>query len=82
MLYNTVGIILNRIKDRTEIANVRMPDDIPFLGWVPESDAVRSCDISGGSILNLKDDTVLAAVKSCIEKLDENAHQDPAYTVS
>ncbi|MBN1497082.1 MAG: AAA family ATPase [Spirochaetes bacterium] len=80
VLYNTVGIILNRIKDRTEIEAVRMPDDIPFLGWVPESDAIRTCDISGGSILDLKDDSALIAVKSCIERLDENAHRDPAYT--
>jgi CO dehydrogenase nickel-insertion accessory protein CooC1 len=69
--FGTVGIILNRIKDRSEIAEVRMPDYIPFLGWVPESDAVRLCDISGRSIFGLKDDTVLGAVKGCIDKLDE-----------
>jgi CO dehydrogenase maturation factor len=68
--FDSAGIILNRIRDRAEIAAVHLPEEIPFLGWVPESDAVRLCDISGRSMLDLSHDPAMEAVRSCIEKFN------------
>jgi CO dehydrogenase maturation factor len=69
MSFDTTGLILNRIKDKAEMAGLSLPGDIPFLGWVPESDSIRLCDINGQNIFDLQETTVLAAVRRCIENV-------------
>lgn len=65
--YEKAGLILNRLKSAEEREMVKVPPELNCLGWIPEDDAVRSCDMEGRSILEMEDSPALAAVKSCLD---------------
>jgi CO dehydrogenase maturation factor len=69
MSYDSAGLILNRIRNQAEIDGIKMPEEIPFLGWVPESDSIRMCDINGQSVFDIDETAALAAVRRCIENV-------------
>jgi CO dehydrogenase maturation factor len=69
MTYDSVGLILNRIRNQAEIDGITLPREIPYLGWVPESDSIRTCDISGKSVFDIEEAAALDAVRRCIENV-------------
>jgi len=64
--YEKAGLILNRLRGEAEFEKLVIPPDLNCLGWIPEDDTIRSFDIEGRSILEIKDSPAFAAVKSCL----------------
>ena len=82
--YNRAGLIVNRLRGREEYERIVIPQEIICLGWVPEDDTIRSFDIEGKSILEIKDSPAIQAVKNCLYEigllvsLEEKAKKKPA----
>jgi len=68
--YQTVGLILNRVRSEDERRTVNLPQDIPCLGWLPEDDWIRKFDMAGRSIIDLQDCAALQSVRSCIDAMN------------
>jgi CO dehydrogenase maturation factor len=64
--YRKSGLIVNRYQSSREIKDIPIPTDLQLLGWVPEDDVIRTCDIQGKSILDLPGCVALDAVEKCI----------------
>ena len=64
------GLIINRYRSIKEKDTISIPQDLPFLGWVPEDDVIRICDIQGRSILDLTGCDALDAVEKCLIALE------------
>ncbi|MBU3917736.1 AAA family ATPase [bacterium] len=60
------GLILNRIRGREELELISISPELNFLGWIPEDDTIRVCDIKGESILGLDDCPAIQATKECM----------------
>lgn len=69
MKYEKAGLIVNRLKSPKERDLLRLPPELHCLGWVPEDDAVRACDMEGRSILEMADFPALAAINTCLEAM-------------
>lgn len=67
--YRKSGLIVNRCQSSREIKNIAIPQTLRQLGWVPEDDMIRFCDIEGRSILDLPDCAALGAVENCFRAL-------------
>jgi len=63
------GLILNRIRDESELKRLLIPGEMNLLGWVPEDETVRDSDINGSSIFELKEGPFLGAVRDCLKRL-------------
>lgn len=68
--YERVGLILNRLRNKDEMASLNVPSELNCLGWVPEDDRIRSCDIQGASIFEIPDSLAVDAVKNCLSMLE------------
>ena len=64
--YEKTGLILNRIRGEDERARVSVPPELDCLGWIPEDDVIRDCDILGESILEIADCPAIQATKECM----------------
>ena len=64
--YETTGLILNRIRREEELRDIIIPDELSFLGWIPEDEAVRNADIHGRSLLDLPSSALHHAVRDCL----------------
>lgn len=64
--YRRSGLIINRCQNGKEIEDIAIPETLQYLGWVPEDDVIRICDIEGRSILGIPDCAALVAVESCL----------------
>ena len=64
--YEKAGLILNRIRGEDERALVSVPPELDCLGWIPEDDVIRNCDIQGESILEIADCPAIRATKECM----------------
>jgi CO dehydrogenase maturation factor len=53
--YKSIGMILNRVRDESEIQNIRKDVSINILGWLPEDDLIREFDFHGRSFLDFPD---------------------------
>ncbi len=60
------GLILNRIRGNKELELITISPELNCLGWIPEDDAIRNCDIKGDSILELDDCPAIQATKDCM----------------
>lgn len=67
--YEKAGLILNRLRGKTEFEKLVIPPDLNCLGWIPEDNTIRSYDIEGRSILEIDDSPAFAAVKSCLNAI-------------
>jgi len=67
--YERVGYIINRIRDKQELDKMQLPEDIEFLGFIPEDENIRNSDIEGKSFLMLPDCTALNSVRQCLETM-------------
>lgn len=47
------ALLLNRLRSEAEADYIRRHTALPILGWLPEDDTIRDCDISGQSFLQL-----------------------------
>ena len=62
-------LILERIRGSKELELISVPNEFNFLGWVPEDDTIRGCDIRGESILKLADCPAIRATKDCVTSM-------------
>ena len=67
--YEQVGLIVNRLRGQDEMESLNVPSELNCLGWVPEDDTIRSCDIQGASILEIPDSVAVDAAKNCLSML-------------
>ncbi|MCU0598538.1 MAG: AAA family ATPase [Desulfobacterales bacterium] len=65
--YEKHGLILNRVRGESEFNQIKMPDELVSLGWIPEDNAIRSFDMDGRSILELENSPAMDAVKNCLD---------------
>ncbi len=63
------GLVLNRVRGEAELANIRVPEELPLLGWVPDDDVIRMADIAGASLLDIADCPANEALRACLKKL-------------
>ncbi len=64
--YRKSGLIVNRCQNGKEIEDIAIPQTLQYLGWVPEDDVIRICDIEGRNILDIPDCAALGAVENCL----------------
>jgi CO dehydrogenase nickel-insertion accessory protein CooC1 len=67
--YERIGYIINRIRDKQEMNKMQLPEDIDFLGFIPEDENIRNSDIEGKSLLMLPDCTALNSVRQSLETM-------------
>lgn len=67
--YERTGLILNRIRGEAEARTLAVPDELNYLGWVPEDDAVRRSGMQGTSLLDLPPGPFLEAVRACLARV-------------
>ncbi len=72
--YEKAGLILNRLRSKTEYEKLVIPAELDCLGWVPEDETIRSYDIEGKSILEIDDSPAIAAVEKCLSEMGLLAH--------
>jgi CO dehydrogenase maturation factor len=64
--YEQHGLIVNKVRNESEFHQIKLPDGLIPIGWVPEDDTIRSFDIEGRSILEIEDSPAMDAVKTCL----------------
>lgn len=67
--YEKAGLIVNRLRGRQEYDALVIPKGLTCLGWVPEDDTIRDCDMAGNSILDMIEIPALRAVEKCLTGL-------------
>ncbi len=67
--FDRAGLVINRVRDAMEINGLRLPDALPFLGYIPEDEAIRSADIEGENFLDLPDSPAFKAVEKCLSEI-------------
>ena len=69
MAYEESGLIVNRLRGLEEWEKLRLPPGLNRLGWVPEDEDLRACDIEGGCVLDLNNNAAIRAVEKCLTVL-------------
>ncbi len=64
--YRKSGLVINRCQSGGELEDIVIPQTLQYLGFVPEDDVIRICDIEGRSILDLPECAALDAVENCL----------------
>ena len=54
--YKSMGMILNRVRDESEVHNIKNNVSLNVLGWLPEDDLIREFDFYGRSFLEFPDE--------------------------
>ena len=54
--YKSMGMILNRVRDESEVHNIKNNVSLNVLGWLPEDDLIREFDFHGRSFLEFPDE--------------------------
>ncbi|HOO73325.1 MAG TPA: AAA family ATPase [Spirochaetota bacterium] len=67
--FEKAGLIINRVRDDHELSMVRLPAGLPVLGWLPESDNVRTTDMRGGNIYDINDVALFERLRACLQGL-------------
>jgi CO dehydrogenase maturation factor len=68
--YKSIGMILNRVRDESEVQGIRKNVSINILGWLPEDDLIREFDFQSRSFLDFPDNAgVCKTVKQIIQDL-------------
>ena len=63
---STVGLIINRVREESEVETIRRATDLPIMGWIPEDETVYRFDREGRSFLDLEDSQALPAVQKAV----------------
>jgi CO dehydrogenase maturation factor len=70
MCYEAAGLILNKVREQAEFERLSLPEEVPCLGWIPESDLIRGLDMEGRSILEIPDASPVSdAMRHCMGNL-------------
>lgn len=67
--YESCGLILNKIRTKQEAQNIQVPKTLTSIGWLPETENIRSFDMEGKSILKISGGGIVDSVQSCMENL-------------
>jgi CO dehydrogenase maturation factor len=68
--YKSMSMILNRVKDESEVVNIKNHVPIDLLGWLPEDDKIREFDFYGKSFHDFPDTaTTCKTINNIIQKL-------------
>lgn len=67
--YEKAGLLLNRIRGEEEFKQVKIPSELDLIGWIPEDDHVRNCDIRGDSILKIMNCEAIRKTRECLISL-------------
>lgn len=68
--YKSIGMVLNRVRDESEVSNIKNNLPIQLLGWLPEDDLIREFDFYGRSFIDFPDDaSVCKTVNQIIQDL-------------
>ncbi len=70
--YQKAGLIINRLKEETEIERLLIPDGLDCVGWIPEDETIRQYDIKGRSILDMAVTPGLKAARNCMRQMGLN----------
>jgi CO dehydrogenase maturation factor len=60
--YRSTGLLLNRIRDKEEVAMIMNHVDFDLLGWIPEDELVREYDLKGRPYLEFPEASATSAV--------------------
>jgi CO dehydrogenase maturation factor len=64
------GLLINKVRGPAEFEGLSLPEEVPCIGWIPESDLIRECDMDGRSILELVEASPIDdSVTQCMENL-------------
>ena len=64
--YRKLGLLINRARDEDDARGLAARTDLPFLGWIPEDETVRTFDNQAKSFLEIPSCPALEAVRSCL----------------
>ncbi len=53
--YKSMGLILNRVRNESEVHDIRKNIPLNILGWLPEDDLIREFDFQGRSFFDFPD---------------------------
>jgi CO dehydrogenase maturation factor len=53
--YKSMGMILNRVRNESEVQDIRKNAPVNILGWLPEDDLIREFDFHGRSFFDFPD---------------------------
>jgi len=56
--YKNMGLILNRVRDKSEVENIKKNVNIDILGCLPEDELIREFDFHGKSFLDFPDTAI------------------------
>ncbi|MBP6937748.1 MAG: AAA family ATPase [Deltaproteobacteria bacterium] len=51
--FTSMGLVLNRVKDLSEVDDIRTRTGLPIYGWIAEDDLIREFDFRGRSLTEL-----------------------------
>lgn len=54
--YKSMGMILNRVRDKQEVEDIKSHASLDVLGWLPEDDLIREFDFHGRSFFDFPDE--------------------------
>lgn len=69
MIYQRVGLILNRARSAREVSQITHSTELPLLGWLPEDESVRLFDAQGRSLLELSESPSFRSISTIAEQL-------------
>jgi CO dehydrogenase maturation factor len=67
--FEKAGLLLNRLRNQGELAKLSLPPTLDIIGWLPEDERIRTCDIQGESLLDMPEGETEAALKKALEAL-------------
>ncbi|MGM0404349.1 MAG: ArsA-related P-loop ATPase [Thermodesulfobacteriota bacterium] len=68
-------LVLNRVRGEEELGSIRIPAQIPLLGWIPDDDVVRFADTAGSSLLDISECTATETLRLCLKKIIKSPNQ-------
>jgi len=57
--YKSIGLVVNRVRNKHEVENIRNNISIDILGWLMEDDRIRNFDFHGRSFYDFPDDAAV-----------------------
>ena len=67
--FEKAGLLVNRLRSEEELSHLSLPSTLDLIGWLPEDEKIRACDIKGESLLDMPDGKTEVALKKALEVL-------------
>ncbi len=67
--FDRAGLIINRVRNPEEIKRITLPENIPFLGIIPEDSEIRNADIEEKNFLILESSPAFESVKKALNSM-------------